>query len=260
MSKRTRWARWLTFFGFLLALNNSEALVLSSAEALASDGAGQNIFQKFDRHLKNEISLLPSFELDKAYGSWPQNKVNERYLALPEKVFYKTTTDYLNSLPAMQKIYEGINRFGKLETTLVFDTDVTLDPKLTPLRIPPEPPNPKIELGYGKKQKFAKIGVKLNMDKSFGAKPVTYLRLNLKTTSIQARFSPTDQKTVFELTSEKPLMNLKYGINYAVQKQQLDFSLYHMLSSNDIIRITSGFNFDSCEWKVQIVLFSPIKF
>ena len=252
MSKRTHWARWLTFFGFLLTLNHSEAL--------ASDGAGQNIFQKFDWHLTNEISLLPSFELDKAYGSWPQNKVNERNLALPEKVFYKTTTDYLNNLPAVQKIYRGINRFGKLETTLVFDTDITLDPKLTPLQIPPEPPNPRIELGYGKKQKFAKIGVKLNMDKPFSAEPLTYLRLNLKTTSIQARFSPTDQKTIFELTSERPSMNLKYGINYKVQKQQLDFSLYRLLSSNDIIRITSGFNFDSCEWKVQIVLFSPIKF
>lgn len=252
MNKRTRWARRLTFFAFLLAL--------SSAEALASDGAGQIIFQKFDWHLKNEISLSPSFELDKAYGSWPQSKATERNLDLPERVFYKATTDYLNSLPAVQKIYGGINRFGKLETTLVFDTDVTLDPKLTPLRIPPEPPNPRIEMGYGKKQKFAKIGVKLNMDKSFGTKPVTYLRLNLKTTSIQTRFSPTDQKTVFELTSEKPLMNLKYGINYEIQKQQLDFSLYRALSSNNMVRVTSGFNFDSSEWKVQIVLFSPIKF
>lgn len=252
MNVRTRWARWLTFFGFLLAL--------SSSEALASDGAGQIIFQKFDWHLKNEISLLPSFELDKAYGSWPRSAAEERDLTLPEKVFYKASTDYLNNLPAVQKIYKGINRFGKLETTLVFDTDVTLDPKLTPFQIPPEPPNPKIELGYGKTQKFAKIGVKLNMDKSFGTKPISYLRLNLRKTSIQARFSPTDQKTVFELTNEQPSMNLKYGINYEVQKQQLDFSLYHLLSSNDVIRVTSGFNFDSCEWKVRITLFSPIKF
>lgn len=231
----------------------------------------------FEKNLQSELSLHPSSEIfrhefrDEELLQFRTRPFTEglRYkndLSLEERAFYRASADFLNNLRWVRMISEKLEHFSRLEVGLVTDSTVAVDPRLTPLEIPPKAPDPKVEVRFGEqKEKWFRLGVKLSgsgnlLGTKYVVSPLVYSRAELKLATLQVRFSAVDQNMLFEASANRSVLGMRPGASYDMNSSQTNLMFSRRLFGQNELRFTSGFNAASGDWGVYVLLFSLITF
>lgn len=230
----------------------------------------------FIRKYKEEISLRPGSEFRKyeirdedtiRLAAVPAEGI--RYhndLRLEERAFYRASSDFLNNWRLIRSISEKLERYGRVEIGFITDAEITVDPKLTPVEVPPKSPDPKVEVGFGeKKEKRVRFGMKFGssgslLSNKYLVSPLAYARIHLKPVDFQVRFSVIDQRTFLEAASNRAILGFYSGGSYDVENGNLNALFSRRLASGNEFRLSPGTNVASGDWNVNLLFFSPITF
>lgn len=234
----------------------------------------------FANGLKEELTRYSSAEIQQyeirdddvlrtGLPSWREAIYYRNDLKLQKRAFYNALTDVLNDWSLIRTMSEHIRRFTRVEIGFITETKLTLDPKLVPLTVPPQIPDPTAEVGFGEQTgKRVRFGIKFSdssqllISNKFSPKPLVYSRIHVKplTIQFQLQFSATGEKTSIEVLGNYPVFGVKLGVAYDVQGSQLTMLLSRRIFGGNELRITPGYNTASGDRGISILLYSPFKF